>query len=165
MQKRLYRSRSERVLWGVCGGLAKYFDMDPVLVRIIFVLLVFANGLGILAYIIMAVLVPLEGSTAAAPRETIRENVQEMKQSATELGEEIRSGFAREAKTGEPTGAPQPATAEHRARNILGIVLIIVGVFSLLATLNLFSWLWWGRFWPIILIVVGLLVIFASRRR
>ncbi len=94
MERRLYRSRSNRVIWGGCGGLADYFSMDPVLVRIIFVLLIFANGLGILAYIVMALLVPLEGSKAAPPRDTIRENVEEIKQSATELGDEIRSRIA-----------------------------------------------------------------------
>jgi len=62
MEKRLYRSRTDRVLWGVCGGLAKYFDIDPTIVRVVAVLLIFANGLGILAYIIMAIIVPLEGS-------------------------------------------------------------------------------------------------------
>jgi len=53
MDKRLYRSRSERMIWGVCGGLAKYFDMDPTLVRIIAVLTILVSGIGILAYIIL----------------------------------------------------------------------------------------------------------------
>ena len=73
MEKRLYRSRSERMIWGVCGGLAKYFDIDPTIVRIIAVLLIFANGLGILAYIILAIVVPLEGSRATEPKETVQE--------------------------------------------------------------------------------------------
>jgi phage shock protein C len=46
MEKRLYRSRTDRVIWGVCGGLAKYFDIDPTIVRVIAVLLIFANGWG-----------------------------------------------------------------------------------------------------------------------
>ncbi len=60
MKKRLYRSRSDRMIWGVCGGLAEYFNIDPTVVRIIAVLLIFANGLGILAYLLMAIVVPLE---------------------------------------------------------------------------------------------------------
>jgi len=60
MKKRLYRSRSDRMIWGVCGGLAEYFNIDPTIVRIIAVLLIFANGLGILAYLLMAIVVPLE---------------------------------------------------------------------------------------------------------
>ena len=75
MEKRLYRSRSQRMISGVCGGLAQYFDMDPTIVRIIFVLLTFANGLGILAYIIMAIVIPREGSQVTLPKEAIKENV------------------------------------------------------------------------------------------
>ncbi len=162
MDRRLYRSRSDRVLLGVCGGLANYFDMDPVLVRIIFVLLIFAHGLGILAYIVMAVLVPLEGSKGAPPRDTIRENVEEMKQSATELGDEIRSSFGKENR---PEGESQLVVRDHRRRSILGIVLVVVGVFLLLGSLNLFSWFRWAHLWPVILVIVGLIIIFGARRR
>jgi len=62
MAKKLYRSRTDRMIWGVCGGLAKYFDIDPVIVRVIAVASIFVTGLGILAYIIMAIVVPLEDS-------------------------------------------------------------------------------------------------------
>ncbi len=67
MEKRLYRSRSDRMICGVCGGLAKYFDIDPTIVRVIAVLSVFVSGLGLLAYIIMAIVVPLEGSKVTTP--------------------------------------------------------------------------------------------------
>lgn len=60
MKKRLYRSRKDRMVWGVCGGLAEYFNIDPVIVRLVFVLLIFADGLGILAYIVMAIIFPSE---------------------------------------------------------------------------------------------------------
>jgi len=58
--KRLYRSRDERVIWGICGGMAKYFNTDPVLVRVLWVLSLFLCGLGILAYIILRFVIPLE---------------------------------------------------------------------------------------------------------
>jgi phage shock protein PspC (stress-responsive transcriptional regulator) len=61
LMKRLYRSRNERVFWGVCGGLAKYFNIDPVIILVLAVVSIFMSGLGILAYIIMAIVVPLEG--------------------------------------------------------------------------------------------------------
>ena len=84
MERRLYRSRSDRMIGGVCGGLARYFDIDPTIVRIIAVLLIFANGIGILAYIILAIVVPLENSRTTKPEETIRENVEEIKETASE---------------------------------------------------------------------------------
>jgi len=52
------------VIWGVCGGLAKYFDIDPTIVRVIAVVSIFVSGIGIIAYIVMAIGVLLEGSEA-----------------------------------------------------------------------------------------------------
>ena len=160
MEKRLYRSRSDRMIWGVCGGLAKYFDIDPTIIRIIAVLLIFANGLGILAYIILAIVVPLEGSKATEPKEAVRENVEEMKQTATELGHEIRSTFA-----GEEGKAEEVAKVGHRGRNLLGIILIVIGVLFLLGSFDLFWWFRWSYLWPLILVAIGVLIILGARRR
>lgn len=57
-KRRLYRSPDQRVIAGVCGGLGAYFKIDPVVVRILFVLLFFVNGVGLLAYIILWIAVP-----------------------------------------------------------------------------------------------------------
>ncbi len=56
--KRLYRSRTDRMIWGVCGGLAQYFNIDPVIVRVAAVALIVTTGVGLLAYIILAIVVP-----------------------------------------------------------------------------------------------------------
>lgn len=65
---RLYRSRAERKMFGVCGGLGAYFGIDPTIVRILFVISVFASfGLAVLAYILMAIIVPEEPWMFAAP--------------------------------------------------------------------------------------------------
>jgi phage shock protein PspC (stress-responsive transcriptional regulator) len=58
MQKRLYRSRSERMIGGVCGGLAEYFNIDPTIVRVLFVALSLLGGPGLILYIILAIVVP-----------------------------------------------------------------------------------------------------------
>ncbi len=58
--KRLYRSRTERQLAGVCGGLAEYFGVDPTIVRILFVILALAGGPGLIFYIILALIIPEE---------------------------------------------------------------------------------------------------------
>jgi phage shock protein C len=57
--KKLYRSRREKVIAGVCGGLAEYFGMDPVWIRLLFILFFFAGGSAFLVYIIMWLIVPL----------------------------------------------------------------------------------------------------------
>src|SRR5512137_692366 len=58
MTKRLYRSRQQRILAGVCGGLGEYFDVDPVFVRILAVVLFFAHGVGLIAYIVAWIAMP-----------------------------------------------------------------------------------------------------------
>jgi phage shock protein PspC (stress-responsive transcriptional regulator) len=59
--KKLYRSNTDRMLTGVCGGLAQYFGIDSTLVRLIFALLVFFGvGSGLILYIVLAVIMPLE---------------------------------------------------------------------------------------------------------
>lgn len=67
MEKKLYRSRTDRKISGVCGGLAKYFDVDPVIVRVIAVVSIFVTGVSIIAYIVMALVVPLENSEVITP--------------------------------------------------------------------------------------------------
>ncbi|MDY5987174.1 PspC domain-containing protein [Sporofaciens sp. SGI.106] len=59
-QKRLYRSRNQRMVCGVCGGIAEYFNIDPTLIRLAWVLFALSAGSGILAYIIAAIVIPDE---------------------------------------------------------------------------------------------------------
>lgn len=56
--KRLYRSKTERKIFGVCGGMAEYFEMDPVLMRVLWVIFALLAGSGLLAYIICAFIIP-----------------------------------------------------------------------------------------------------------
>jgi len=58
--KKLYRSRKNKILFGVCSGLAKYFGVDPTLVRILFIALAILKGYGIILYLLLAILMPEE---------------------------------------------------------------------------------------------------------
>ena len=60
MAKKLYRSQTDRKIWGVAGGLAEHFDVDPTLIRIIFAASLLVGTLGLWVYIIMAIVVPKE---------------------------------------------------------------------------------------------------------
>lgn len=60
MNKRLYRSNSERMIKGICGGLAEYFNIDPTIIRLLFVALAFAGGASIYAYLIGIFVIPNE---------------------------------------------------------------------------------------------------------
>ncbi len=59
--KRITKSRKDKQVWGVCGGLAKYFNVDPTLVRLVFVVLALSGGPGVLLYIILGIILPDAG--------------------------------------------------------------------------------------------------------
>jgi phage shock protein C len=65
VEKRLYRSRNDRVVAGVCAGLGHYFNLDPVLIRVIAVVLGFMSfGTVLLLYLVLALIIPLEPETS-----------------------------------------------------------------------------------------------------
>ncbi len=67
-KRRLMRSRRDKMIAGVCGGFAEYLELDPTIVRIIWLLLALVGGGGFLAYIIAWIVMPLESETAPAPQ-------------------------------------------------------------------------------------------------
>ncbi len=67
MQKRLQRSRSEKMMAGVCGGLGEYFGVDPTLVRVVFAAITVLGGAGILLYLVLWVVMPLESPPPYLP--------------------------------------------------------------------------------------------------
>lgn len=58
MTKRLYKSKKDIMICGVCGGIAEYFDIDPTIVRLVAVVLIFGWGSGLLAYLVGAIIIP-----------------------------------------------------------------------------------------------------------
>ena len=65
IDKRLVRSRDDRMLFGVCAGLADYLNVDPVIIRLLMVLLTLWNGVGLLAYFVLAIIMPQEADVSA----------------------------------------------------------------------------------------------------
>ena len=130
--QQLRRSHRDRVFFGVCGGIAEYFNVDPVLVRLAFVIVTLAGGAGVLAYIILAIVMPdgdpVPTSGADAP-------------------------FLTE-------GAPQPSTtASKNASQVGALILIGIGMLFLLDNLKWFGWFQPQIFWPLILIGIGVALI------
>lgn len=91
--KRLFRSHTERLVGGVAGGLARYFDIDPLLIRLGFVILGFMNGIGLILYMLMWLLVPVENSLAVDSRAQVRENVDDMQTVAEDMVQRVRNIF------------------------------------------------------------------------
>ena len=104
----LRRTRTDRLLFGVCGGIARYFEVDPTLVRVGFVLVGLVPPLGgtlLLAYAAMAVLVPQEDAESLTGREQVKENLSSLRSEVSGLAETIRARV-----TGEPAiDSPRPA--------------------------------------------------------
>lgn len=160
MTRRIFRNRDDRVIAGVCGGLAKYFDIDPIIVRILAVLSIFVSGLGLLAYAIFWIVVPLEESGPAEPGDTIKANVEDMKETANELGRDIRATLA-----GGDSDSKETDRLRSRRLNWLGIAVLVFGVVLLLGNFNVFWWFNWGILWPIPVIAIGILLIIVARRK
>jgi len=129
-QQRLMRSNQDKVIAGVCGGIAQYFGIDPVIVRLIMVALVFAGGISVLLYPILWLIMPVEGMSQT----TFAESLQDMQRQAQSFGQQasqqVQSVFSQprfDPQTGQPLNQAQP---EQRNRT-LGLILLAVGVLML----------------------------------
>ena len=144
MSTRITKSKTDRVIDGVCGGLAEYFDIDSLLVRLAFVALIFINGLGVILYIVLVIIMPKAESPDQSPKETIQENVQEMGERIKEAGQEFGNTISK--KTEE----------KHSNRAVwFGILLILIGVIFLLKNFNFIRWFDSDLIWPLIIILIG----------
>jgi phage shock protein PspC (stress-responsive transcriptional regulator) len=139
--RRLYRSRRDRMLGGVAGGVAAYLQVDPALTRLAFVALVLAAGTGLLAYIIAWIVIPEEPEGQAAP---------------------AASAPAAPGGAVPPLPVAPRRSAGRGARLVVGVILVAVGCILLL------DWAVPGLdhyFWPAAIIVFGLgLLAYGARR-
>ncbi len=147
MEKRLTRSRSNYMWGGVCGGLGAFFQIDPTIVRMFFVLLTVAGGAGVPIYLAMWLIVPREDRLDAVDTQT-----GDIGARARLMGEEIHEAATR----------PNPSMTIYA-----GIALVLVGVIFLLRSLGI-SWLSWlneGLIWAIILILGGAFLLSQATKR
>lgn len=89
--KQLFRSLDNKMLGGVCGGIAEYFEIDPSLVRLIFVVITLLGGSGLLVYIVLWLVMPTPKSNTN-PSDVVHQNAAEMKATAAKLGRELKVG-------------------------------------------------------------------------
>jgi len=136
MKKRLYRTVKDKILFGVAGGLANYFEIDPVFVRIAFVLTTLLNGIGLIVYIVCAIVMPLE---VLIPQE--------------KLDSVILDDIIIEKKQNEKISREK----------IFGGFLIFIGTVFLLH--NLIPSFNWSEIVPLILIAFGVWLLVNSIRK
>lgn len=166
------RRGSDRIIAGVCSGLGAYFNIEPLLVRIVFVVLALANGIGILLYLVLWLLMDPPVGRAVTSR-NLGERIRSM---GDELRDDFRTGFfssqgSSPAPAPAPStlpGIPDPGSAPPRYRQLRGLwfgaILIVIGLYILLqntGVLNAFRWDVW--FWPAVLIALGVIILVRGR--
>lgn len=140
----LLRSKENRLIAGVCGGLGEFFKIDPTVIRIIFILITLFGGSGFLLYLILWLIIPSEKKEKET-HDVIKENAKEIKEETQEL---IKKG--------------RDYSKKQEGRLILGVTLIILGVMFLLENFSIFRIEHLFRLWPLILIVLALGILFKK---
>jgi phage shock protein C len=148
--KKLYRSRSDRMLAGVAGGLGEYFGVDPIFFRIIFVILLFPTDFwgAVLIYLILAVLVPKKPGDTQKKNDTVHEFVEDVKGSFKSATQDV---------------------GKHKGwfssrRNMLGLALVLIGALVLGNQAAPVFEIGGEFFWAGLIIVIGVYIILTSRR-
>lgn len=155
MRERLYRSRDDRMLFGVAGGMADWLDLDPAIVRLVWALLILAGGIGLLLYIVAAIVIPeapsmmgaAPGATGSpgSPGTTADSTAQQGRWEAREARRAARRDGGRGAGM------------------IFGLVLVIAGVWFLVQRyLPAFDTSW---LMPAVLIVIGIALLLGAMGR
>jgi len=148
MAKKLYRSTSDKMLGGVAGGLAEYFDIDSTLVRVLFIVVVFLGGGGIIAYIILWIVVPQK--PYEIPKNTFNQSPSESESGSNISSDENKS----DSFSMSNGGAVSSMTHSGNKQIWIAIILMVIGSFLLLD--NIFPRFDFDHYWPIILIGIGI---------
>lgn len=172
--RRLYRSAHERVLGGVAGGVAEYFDLDPALVRVAWAVLIFGTaGIFLLLYVVMWIVVP----EAPPGLDQGQRWTREASGGAPDAGTPDASAPSAATSPGEPAAThPPPSIANdwaarraarrrHRSGEggiLVGAVLILIGAWFLAR--DYLPWLRLAEFWPVALILIGVVLLFGALR-
>ncbi len=135
MAKKLYRSRKDSVIAGVCGGIAEYFEIDSTLVRLLAIIVVFLGGVGVIAYIIAWIIIPQNPDQQV---DSDREHTQDEKNNMSQ----------------------EEGKRDNNRYVWGGLILIFLGLFFLMR--SFFPRFILISFWPVILVLVGIVLIVQS---
>ena len=130
--KRLYKSRKDKMIDGVCGGVAKYLEIDPTIVRLIWTLLVLVNGIGLILYLIAMIVIPRE------PLETVSESTDQSQSPQT-------NSIAEESDKAD------------KSRLLMAVIVIAIGLVLLASSFTSFilSPFFWKAFIGTLLVAGG----------
>lgn len=144
----LYRSETNKVIGGVCGGIGEALDIDPTLIRIIFLITFVFGGVGLLFYFILWIVVPSKSKIHSTSNETITENIEEVKAKAQEFKEHLEEGNYNDSN-----------------RLLLGIIVIGLGVIFLMNNFGFARhFVDIGKLWPLFLVAIGFAILTKRNR-
>jgi phage shock protein PspC (stress-responsive transcriptional regulator) len=144
--RKIYRSRSDRMVFGVCGGIAEYYNIESLWVRLVFIFLGITGAIGFLLYLALALLMPLDpASTDRSPN--LLDSAGRLKEKAAGLSAEWR----------------MESLSTERRRNLLGLVIVAIGVIAFYNELFPEFWIGWKIVWPIVIILIGFSFISSGR--
>ncbi len=138
MIKKFQRTRNEKVISGVCGGLGNYFDIDPIIFRFAFIALLLAGGSSIFIYIILVIVIPKEPYVV---------------QSQGTANSSAFDNFQQEDLAGKES--------DNSNRTVFGLLLISGGALMLLY--NIMPYFKLEKLWPVILVIMGLGLLFQKK--
>lgn len=133
--RNLYRSEKNKIIAGIAGGLGEYFNIDPVIIRVIFVVLALFGGAGIPLYLIFWLVIPKESDLNQSDHtNVIKQNVNEIKEKTKEF-------------------------TKDSSKQIFGFILVILGVAFLLDNFGFYisSFVW--KLWPLLFIIFGYMIL------
>lgn len=151
MKNHLFRSQEDVVIGGVCGGLGAFLGINPVILRVIFILLAFGQTIGIWLYLLLWTIIPID-SDIQAHRFSTTSSKQDWLEPGPTFDGNLYVALLRDSQT--------------RLFQIIGFGLILIGVLYLFPNLKS-VWLerlYFDQIWPIILIIGGLAFIFRRPR-
>jgi phage shock protein PspC (stress-responsive transcriptional regulator) len=143
-EHRLMRSTEDKMIAGVCAGIAAYLGVDSVFVRLAFLLLFFASGVGLILYIILMIIMPSQVNLDRSGNQTYQDNFDEY---SGELSENVKR-----------------VKQYPQGRSIAAGLLIIFGLFMLFSNFGWLTALSGGVFWAMILIGLGIYIITKQKR-
>ena len=166
--KKLTKSRTNKVISGVAGGLGEYANVDPLVFRILFVVLAVGGGFGLIAYLVLLIMMPEDYSFSY--------NTQENRTVADEAEYEVMNDNC------SGTNETKKAETEYKRQNTadfsdwtnsrnnvakvasfsIGFLLMILGAFILISKLLPFSW--WEFVFPVVLLLTGIIILTLSIR-
>lgn len=155
--KKLYRSRTDKVIAGVCGGLGDYFNMDSLIFRVLFLALLFAGGSGFWLYVILAIIIPKEpifgvSEPGINPKAQFNDFVADVRSSAQHWAAEVKKDSRFEP-------------LRNSRRMWFGVIIVAIGAIALINTLFPQRWIKWETLWPVMLIFFGLAIITKANNK